>query len=200
MATMYIRDTKCDLGYLFFFFFNVTATTEIYTLSLHDALPIYIKKDFTKITDYNDAPHPHPESFMVGNTYNPDIQSAKKLGRSYDILHKNIRFYNTSYSHLDIHTKVHAGEHANLMRSEEHTSELQSRETNSYAAFCLKKKKKQKIITKEEKTAKITGIQKKQSREHEGCETDGCRRCRFTQIVIDRTPARTYSTRHNSNW
>src|SRR5438034_11612321 len=27
----------------FFFFFNDTATTEIYTLSLHDALPIYIK-------------------------------------------------------------------------------------------------------------------------------------------------------------
>src|SRR5438876_8198350 len=26
---------------LFFFFFNQTATTEIYTLSLHDALPIY---------------------------------------------------------------------------------------------------------------------------------------------------------------
>src|SRR5689334_25433964 len=26
--------------YLAFFFFNVTATTEIYTLSLHDALPI----------------------------------------------------------------------------------------------------------------------------------------------------------------
>src|SRR3989449_10994439 len=27
--------------FLFFFFFNDTATTEIYTLSLHDALPIY---------------------------------------------------------------------------------------------------------------------------------------------------------------
>src|SRR2546429_3389219 len=27
--------------YTFFFFFNDTATTEIYTLSLHDALPIY---------------------------------------------------------------------------------------------------------------------------------------------------------------
>ena len=27
-----------------FFFFNDTATTEIYTLSLHDALPIYIAK------------------------------------------------------------------------------------------------------------------------------------------------------------
>src|SRR5260370_23695332 len=28
---------------LFFFFFNDTATTEIYTLSLHDALPIYLQ-------------------------------------------------------------------------------------------------------------------------------------------------------------
>src|SRR5256885_9084355 len=27
-------------GFVFFFFFNDTATTEIYTLSLHDALPI----------------------------------------------------------------------------------------------------------------------------------------------------------------
>src|SRR2546430_14290401 len=31
----------CSFG-LFFFFFNDTATTEIYTLSLHDALPIYL--------------------------------------------------------------------------------------------------------------------------------------------------------------
>src|ERR1039457_3595998 len=29
---------------VFFFFFNDTATTEIYTLSLHDALPIYIER------------------------------------------------------------------------------------------------------------------------------------------------------------
>src|SRR5256885_17209482 len=29
------------LSLSFFFFFNDTATTEIYTLSLHDALPIY---------------------------------------------------------------------------------------------------------------------------------------------------------------
>src|SRR5271170_8424243 len=28
------------VGFVFFFFFNDTATTEIYTLSLHDALPI----------------------------------------------------------------------------------------------------------------------------------------------------------------
>src|SRR2546430_3015202 len=30
--------------YIFFFFFNDTATTEIYTLSLHDALPIVLTK------------------------------------------------------------------------------------------------------------------------------------------------------------
>src|SRR5574344_2556097 len=31
----------CDLFLFSFFFFNDTATTEIYTLSLHDALPIW---------------------------------------------------------------------------------------------------------------------------------------------------------------
>src|SRR5215813_15322445 len=29
----------------YFFFFNDTATTEIYTLSLHDALPIYLEHE-----------------------------------------------------------------------------------------------------------------------------------------------------------
>src|SRR5256885_12550893 len=32
-----------------FFFFNDTATTEIYTLSLHDALPILRRKNATKL-------------------------------------------------------------------------------------------------------------------------------------------------------
>src|SRR5258705_4898833 len=31
--------------FFFFFFFNDTATTEIYTLSLHDALPIFLDVD-----------------------------------------------------------------------------------------------------------------------------------------------------------
>src|SRR3989454_2063448 len=31
--------------YYIFFFFNDTATTEIYTLSLHDALPISLRED-----------------------------------------------------------------------------------------------------------------------------------------------------------
>src|SRR5256885_2628632 len=33
--------------YTLFFFFNDTATTEIYTLSLHDALPIWLSADET---------------------------------------------------------------------------------------------------------------------------------------------------------
>src|SRR3712207_7927199 len=32
-----------NLTYCFVFFFNDTATTEIYTLSLHDALPIFLR-------------------------------------------------------------------------------------------------------------------------------------------------------------
>src|SRR5258707_997877 len=37
--------------YLFFFFFNDTATTEIYTLSLHDALPIYLDDAWTQVEE-----------------------------------------------------------------------------------------------------------------------------------------------------
>src|SRR2546427_12682642 len=38
---MYYDDTHITIGFTNeFFFFNDTATTEIYTLSLHDALPI----------------------------------------------------------------------------------------------------------------------------------------------------------------
>src|SRR5256886_14914531 len=45
------------LPFSFFFFFNDTATTEIYTLSLHDALPISRQAD-----DHNDeALQPHAD-------------------------------------------------------------------------------------------------------------------------------------------
>src|ERR1043165_10293130 len=73
------------LLFFFFFFFNDTATTEIYTLSLHDALPIWFMTDGGDWSDHE-----------------PDIA---------------------------------------CFRSEEHTSELQSRGLISYAVFCLKKKK-----------------------------------------------------------
>src|SRR3989304_8694524 len=43
----------CVCFSLFFFFFNDTATTEIYTLSLHDALPIFRTTwPASKITGY----------------------------------------------------------------------------------------------------------------------------------------------------
>src|SRR2546430_16372785 len=38
LAWLYVM---MPISVFFFFFFNDTATTEIYTLSLHDALPIY---------------------------------------------------------------------------------------------------------------------------------------------------------------
>src|SRR2546425_10096313 len=38
---MCLRHNVMRLHLFFFFFFNDTATTEIYTLSLHDALPIW---------------------------------------------------------------------------------------------------------------------------------------------------------------
>lgn len=83
----------------------------------------YYKRDYIKegfeggITGYNDAPHPHPESFMVGNTYLPDLAKAKELNLPFDILHQNIKFYKTNYNHSEIKLSVHAGEHANPMPS-----------------------------------------------------------------------------------
>src|ERR1044071_5227277 len=72
------------------FFFNDTATTEIYTLSLHDALPICSRAP----TMQTQMPVPIPVWL----------------------------------------------ESPWCRRSEEHTSELQSRVDISYAVFCLKKK------------------------------------------------------------
>src|SRR5256885_6692950 len=47
-------------GHFFFFFFNDTATTEIYTLSLHDALPIC-----SYVTDATE-PKERFERYLVG--------------------------------------------------------------------------------------------------------------------------------------
>src|SRR5256885_11970668 len=52
---------------LFFFFFNDPATTEIYTLSLHDALPICCAAAGKSAT----APHPaSPEKFRFSQVVN----------------------------------------------------------------------------------------------------------------------------------
>lgn len=65
------------------------------------------------IRRYEAAPHPHPESFMVGMAYHPDIETADRLGRPYDILHEHARFYHTSYSTLGIRSTEREGEHGN---------------------------------------------------------------------------------------
>src|SRR2546426_8413228 len=83
----------------FFFFFNDTATTEIYTLSLHDALPIFPREIRARIFD----------PFLT--TKGPDEGTG--LG-------------------LAICQRV---------RSEEHTSELQS-PCNLVCRLLLEKKKK----------------------------------------------------------
>src|SRR3989441_10800519 len=57
--------------YYFFFFFNDTATTEIYTLSLHDALPIF---PFTLTTQSRTESRHHRE---------PDAGETKRRGLLY---------------------------------------------------------------------------------------------------------------------
>src|SRR5207302_8894462 len=112
--------------YLFFlfFFFNDTATTEIYTLSLHDALPISER-------------HLEEEAVELGLG---EREGAFVLER------------------------VLRGEHEE--RSEEHTSELQSRE-NLVCRLLLEKKKKKKkhqiqaIKIKEKKVDKLSTHLKK---------------------------------------
>src|SRR5687768_17673804 len=93
---------RCRRLSFFFFFFNDTATTEIYTLSLHDALPI----------------------------------SARLLGLSkvFDDL-PVCRFITKG-----VLNRVRVGVEA---RSEEHTSELQSRLHLVCRLLLEKKKKKQ---------------------------------------------------------
>src|SRR2546427_7905122 len=65
-------------GIILFFFFNDTATTEIYTLSLHDALPISIPAD----TDASDPPP--PEAAMPVNAFTiPIDRKSTRLNSSH---------------------------------------------------------------------------------------------------------------------
>src|SRR2546421_3632516 len=99
----------------FFFFFNDTATTEIYTLSLHDALPIYADA-------YEDAARGHSERL--------DRARAKNLD-GLDPLS------------ADDGLQRHRRREGRGRRSEEHTSELQSR-SDLVCRLLLEKKKKKK--------------------------------------------------------
>src|SRR3712207_7979931 len=95
--------------FYFFFFFNDTATTEIYTLSLHDALPISFMDDI-----------------IVAGI------SAERVG---------VQFTN-GVSKPDCASVCETWLAAATTRSEEHTSELQSRQY-LVCRLLLEKKKKQ---------------------------------------------------------
>src|SRR5256885_11600968 len=94
----------------FFFFFNDTATTEIYTLSLHDALPISLEELGYVTRSARD--------FLL----RPKVL---ELGAAYL---ESMNIEQITKNHLDI-------------RSEEHTSELQS-PCNLVCRLLLEKKKK----------------------------------------------------------
>ena len=75
-----------------------------------------IKKVFDDgICDYQEPPHPHLESFMVGMAYYPDIETARRQGRPFDILHEHARFYHTSYSSLEIKSTEREKAHGNQL-------------------------------------------------------------------------------------
>src|SRR3712207_8407420 len=94
------------------FFFNDTATTEIYTLSLHDALPISM------------SARPSPVPWWAGRTWN---SHTSKLPSSH------VRAACSSSA-----ARTWSCHH----RSEEHTSELQSRQYLVCRLLLEKKKNK----------------------------------------------------------
>ncbi len=65
------------------------------------------------IRDYQAPSHPHLESFMVGMAYHPDVETAERQGRKFDILHEHAGFYNTSYSTLEIRSTEREKAHGN---------------------------------------------------------------------------------------
>src|SRR5256885_1217120 len=84
------------LSFFFFFFFNDTATTEIYTLSLHDALPISIAEriralghfapgsyaDFGKLTSLADVPHDPPKALEMVRILVAGHEAVARTARS----------------------------------------------------------------------------------------------------------------------
>src|SRR3712207_7784950 len=90
---------------IMFFFCNDTATTEIYTLSLHDALPILCERRPSLSCPTSPPGRASPSPVRAGD----DMTSMTSTRRVVTV-------------GVDTHSDVH---HA---RSEEHTSELQSRQ------------------------------------------------------------------------
>ena len=60
-------------GFMVVFFFNDTATTEIYTLSLHDALPIYYGEFRQRVEDLIGAQYTTDPEVLLGAIATYDI-------------------------------------------------------------------------------------------------------------------------------
>src|SRR5258708_28688764 len=77
---------------LFFFFFNDTATTEIYTLSLHDALPICISSLTAVVHTFAshlvDAAKPDctQADFAIGGSSGAKDRKSTRLNSSHQII------------------------------------------------------------------------------------------------------------------
>src|SRR5258708_33459596 len=67
---------------LTFFFFNDTATTEIYTLSLHDALPILNNRGEERSTHGHTVCQDSSELTQVRNRLDPTPMRPRELPRS----------------------------------------------------------------------------------------------------------------------
>src|SRR3990170_7326458 len=96
---------------LFFFFFNDTATTEIYTLSLHDALPISDRRPSGR-GDRPPAGSGRPVSTGRARSVGVDRKSTR-LNSSHQIisyavfcLKKKTNYIMTAQSHVYVEAKV----------------------------------------------------------------------------------------------
>lgn len=73
-----------------------------------------IREQFPEgIDSFKAPPHPHPDSFMVGMSYHPDVDHANEIGRPYDILHDSARFYRTPYSRFEFDVSDREAAHGN---------------------------------------------------------------------------------------
>src|SRR3546814_2236264 len=140
------------------FYFNVTATTESYTyghpLSLHAALPIYgLRAVFQLESGYDSSTVKSAQGGrLFGRQATIGLQSDSwgrlDFGRQTNIASKyfgSIDPFGAGFGQANIDVGLSAANTQRydnmIMRSEEHTSELQSLMRISYAVFCLKKKK-----------------------------------------------------------
>src|SRR3712207_7391662 len=82
--------------YVFFFFFNDTATTEIYTLSLHDALPISRRVQLTSLGEKET--HVVMTS-SVDPSYFDVLRQPPKAGRAFSADRKSTRL-NSSHANI----------------------------------------------------------------------------------------------------